>query len=86
VVLREPVIIGKNCRLENCIIGPHVTVGNDTVIKNASVSESIIFGNCQIDAPIHMTRSIVGENAVIVKNNVDTFHNFIVGDFSLVQI
>ncbi|HWA35361.1 MAG TPA: sugar phosphate nucleotidyltransferase, partial [Cyclobacteriaceae bacterium] len=44
-----PVFIGDNVILENCTIGPHVSIGEGTVIKESSIKNSIIQANCVIN-------------------------------------
>jgi glucose-1-phosphate thymidylyltransferase len=85
VVLLAPVMIGDDCVLENCTVGPYVTIGKKTNISNAEIKESIIFGNCTIEAPIKIADSIIGENTKIVKNDSDVLHRFFLGDFTLLE-
>ena len=44
-----PVFIGENVTLENCTIGPHVSIGESTVIKDSTIRNSIIQENCVIN-------------------------------------
>jgi len=80
-----PAIIGDDCVFENCTIGPYVTIGNKTHIKNAEISESIIFGGCVIDVPIKISQSIIGDQAKLIKNKENTDHKLILGDFTLLE-
>ena len=41
-VIIEPCFIGENVVLKNTIIGPHVSVGNNTAIENSVIENSII--------------------------------------------
>jgi glucose-1-phosphate thymidylyltransferase len=41
-VLIQPVSIGKSCSIKNSIIGPNVTIGDDTVINSSIIKNSII--------------------------------------------
>jgi glucose-1-phosphate thymidylyltransferase len=41
-VIIEPCFIGENVVLKNTIIGPHVSVGNNTTIENSVIENSII--------------------------------------------
>jgi glucose-1-phosphate thymidylyltransferase len=85
VKLIEPVLIGDGCELENCTIGPYVTIGNKTKISNAKIKDSIIFGNCVIEAPLQIADSIIGENTKIIQNNNDVFNRLILGDFTQIE-
>lgn len=85
VHLIGPVIIGDNCTLENCSIGPHVTVGAGCKISGAKISESIIFTNCDLQADITIKNTIIGEAAVIRKGN-KKIHRLILGDQTLIEL
>jgi glucose-1-phosphate thymidylyltransferase len=44
-----PVFIAENVTLENCTIGPHVSIGESAVIKDSTIRNSIIQANCVIN-------------------------------------
>jgi glucose-1-phosphate thymidylyltransferase len=81
-----PVIIGDNCVIENCNIGPNVTVGAGSVVRNTEISDSIIFSNCQIEADIVIKNSIIGDKAMVVKNGTKKTHRLIIGDQTLIEL
>ncbi|MFA6105180.1 MAG: glucose-1-phosphate thymidylyltransferase [Patescibacteria group bacterium] len=81
-----PVIIGDNCFLEKCEIGPNVTIGSGSTVKNASISESIIFSNCRIEAKVVIKNSIIGDQAKVVKNETKKTHRLIIGDQTLIEL
>lgn len=41
-VLIQPVSIGTNCDIKNSIIGPNVTIGENTIVEQSIIKESII--------------------------------------------
>lgn len=86
VILHAPVIIGDNSVLENCEIGPYVTIGNNSTVKNMIIKDSIIFNNVELTAPIKLTNSIIGDKARIVKHDVVDYHHVILGDQTLVEL
>lgn len=86
VKITGPVILGDNCELENCEIGPYVTLGPGTKVRNASISESMTFANCTLEAKINIKDSIFGENAKVVKNGKTKTHRLIVGDHTLIEL
>jgi glucose-1-phosphate thymidylyltransferase len=47
--LIPPVFIDENVVLDNCTVGPYVSIGPSTVIKHSTVSNSIIQSNCLIN-------------------------------------
>jgi glucose-1-phosphate thymidylyltransferase len=63
-IIIHPVSIGKGCEISNSIIGPHVTIGNNAVIKYSIVKESII-GSYSTIEDVVLQQSIVGSDAAI---------------------
>lgn len=63
-IIIEPVALGKNCLLENAIIGPYVTIANNAVIKN-SVIENSILGNYSSISNLVLQESLIGNDAII---------------------
>ncbi|MEM9920259.1 MAG: sugar phosphate nucleotidyltransferase [Bacteroidota bacterium] len=63
-IIIHPVSIGKDCEISNSIVGPHVTIGPHSKIRNAIVKESII-GSYATIADIVLKHSIVGSDAAI---------------------
>jgi len=60
----HPVSIGKNCKIINSIIGPHVTIGDNVEVKSAIIKNSIIGNFTHIkEAVLH--RSVIGNDTVI---------------------
>ncbi|TCD47337.1 sugar phosphate nucleotidyltransferase [Chlorobium sp. N1] len=80
-VINEPVYIAATARLENAIIGPNTTIGENAVIKDAIARDSII-GNSARVAHIMLHGSIVGNNASISGNP----HEINIGDYSEIRI
>ena len=55
----EPCWIGNDVRLENATIGPHVSVGDNTIIQNSVIQNCIIQSNCVI-LNAKLTNSMIG--------------------------
>lgn len=86
VELKGPVIIGDDCVLEDCKIGPNVTVGSGSKLVNCVISNSIIFSKCQIEAEVTVKNSIIGDGAKVVKNGIKKTHRLILGDQTLIEL
>lgn len=84
-IINGPVIIGNNCLIEDAVIGPYVTIGNGSVIKNTSLKNSIIFRNCELTIPVTIDESIIGEKAKMVTRGPGAMHRVILGDQTLVE-
>lgn len=55
----EPCFIGANVEIENAIIGPHVSIGNGSSVKNIIVKNSIIQTETSINGVI-LDEAIIG--------------------------
>lgn len=87
VVLNGPVIIGENCTLKNCTIGPYVTIGSGSTISGgAHIEHSIIFSNATIDYARGLTSSIIGDNATLTTKRTDVMERVILGDHTLIEV
>jgi len=63
-VIIDPVSIAENCKLSNCIVGPNVTIGENTTITSSIIKDSIIGSNSTLDNVL-LHHSLVGNDAVI---------------------
>lgn len=88
VLIRGPVVIGKNVKLENCYIGPHTAIGHDVTIKNAEIEHSIIMEEAYIDTDKRIVESIIGHRVRILKddNQFPRGHKLIVGENSAIEL
>jgi glucose-1-phosphate thymidylyltransferase len=80
-IINEPAFIAKNAALENAIIGPNTTIGENAVISNAIIKDSIIGNEARV-SNIMLDHSIVGNNAVITGNP----HEINIGDYSEIRV
>ncbi|HBW73990.1 MAG TPA: glucose-1-phosphate thymidylyltransferase [Candidatus Magasanikbacteria bacterium] len=88
VVIRGPVIIGENCVLEDCIIGPYATIGAGTEVYSAEIEHSIIFDNVDINCPLRILDSIIGKNATIISGHQipQGGHKMLLGDNTSIEM
>jgi glucose-1-phosphate thymidylyltransferase len=77
VTIIEPCFIAEEVSLENCTIGPHVSIGKKSKIKNSNISNSIIQTNCEIENTT-FKNSLIG-NHVSIKGNCNELS---IGDYS----
>jgi glucose-1-phosphate thymidylyltransferase len=63
-IIIAPVSIAEGCVIENSIIGPHVTIGNNTTIKSSVVKESIIGSYTTLDEVV-LDNSLIGSDAAV---------------------
>lgn len=74
-LLIPPVHIAKTATIENAIVGPYVTVGDNARIRGAIVRDAIIEAGSTVEN-MTLEHSLVGRNATIVG----TFSRLNVGD------
>lgn len=86
VILTGPVIIAENVFLENCAIGPYVTIGSGSEIRDARIDDSIILDNAIITADMHISHSIVGKHVRLTKKNTEGGRSMIIGDKTIVEL
>lgn len=76
----DPVYIGNNVVLKNVIIGPHVSVEENSVIENSIIRNSIVKSNTVINGYV-LESSIIG-NQVNIKKEWSKLN---VGDFTIIE-
>jgi glucose-1-phosphate thymidylyltransferase len=63
-VIIPPVYIAPSARVENSIIGPHVTIAENSVILHSIIRDSIIAEGVYLDDTM-LDRSLIGREAVV---------------------
>lgn len=84
--LRGPLIIGKDCVVENSYIGPYTSVDAECLIRDSEVEYSVVMEQCHIvEADIRIERSLLGRGAKIIKGySRPRTQRFIIGDQSTI--
>ena len=72
----------SNGKIENSIIGPNVSVGNNTIIVNSQIKESIIQNTSNIENA-KLYKSMIGNNVLFDGHNLEL--EVSIGDFSEVK-
>jgi glucose-1-phosphate thymidylyltransferase len=78
----EPCYIGSGTKIENSIIGPNVSIGNNTIIFNSQIKESIIQNTSKIENA-KLFKSMIGNNVFFDGHNIEL--EVSIGDFSEVK-
>jgi glucose-1-phosphate thymidylyltransferase len=86
--IRGPVIIGKNCLIEDSYIGPYTSIGDRTEIKESEMEYSIILRDCKIiSVGIRIEGSILGNDVEVVEAaGKPRVHRFMIGDQSRIEV
>lgn len=77
VVIRPPVAIHPSAQLENCTIGPHVSIGPNVLVKDSAVEDAIIDSGTKVIGS-RLSHSILGQDATV--ENAEG--SFLLGDHS----
>ena len=73
----EPCFIAENVKIQNSIIGPHVSIGKNTSVSNSIISNSIIQTDSDIKN-VNFSDSMIGSNVKLIKEPEDLS----IGDFN----
>jgi len=82
-----PVIIGKNCKIGPSVrIGPYVSIGDNCKLQRCEIQDSIIMEDCNIDAKVDFTCSIIAHGSEIEDSAVPKKHQFLLGERSQLKL
>lgn len=86
--IRGPVIIGENCHIENCFIGPYTSIGDKCTLVDADIEHSVLLESAQIlEIDQRIVDSLIGERAKLeMAPQRPKALRFIVGDDSHVEL
>ena len=87
--IRGPAIVGRNCAIgPNAYIGPYTSIGDECVLKNVEIENSIVMKGCKIESGRRIVDSLIGSYSTIADgtNNVPHGHRLIIGERSFAQI
>ena len=68
-LIRGPVIIGDDCEIVESFVGPYTSVGDNCILKNAYIENSIVMKGSRIETGNHIVDSIIGEGSTILNKN-----------------
>ncbi len=81
-----PAIIGENCNIGPAArLGPYVSIGDNCSLKKCDIENSIIMADCNIDAKITISDSIIAHAAQISNHHLKK-HQFLLGERSQVRL
>ena len=79
VVVVPPVYIHPSAKIENSVIGPNASIGENCVVSNSVIRESIIDTGAQVTEHV-LANSLIGRDAILIGRP----RKFNVGDSSVV--
>lgn len=86
--IRGPVVIGENCHIENCYIGPYSSIASNVKLIHADLEHSVIMEGTEIrDVHHRIVDSLIGRKAKITEApKQPRALRFMVGDDSKVEL
>jgi len=87
-VVRGPVIVGRGSFIKNSYIGPYTSIGEDVIVENCEIENSIIMDKCSLsDVKYRLDSSILGKSVSMrgVKSKPSSM-SLILGDLSSVNL
>ncbi|MCV0399677.1 MAG: glucose-1-phosphate thymidylyltransferase [Nitrosarchaeum sp.] len=82
-VIAGPAIIGKNCKIESAKIGPYVSIGDNCILKDCNIENSIIMSECTIDSKTYFSSSIIAHGSEITDS---AKRQFLLGERSQLKL
>lgn len=88
VKIRGPVVIGKDCVLERCYVGPYTSMGDRVHVSGAEVEHSIVMNDVVIKTDKRIVESILGERCVVgsVADSLPSGHRLVIGEQTMVEL
>ena len=86
--IRGPAIIGENCYLENCFIGPYSSIDDEATLIDADLEHSVILKGAKIDRiQQRLVDSVIGRRAKLtVASRRPKALRFMIGDDSQIEL
>ena len=87
VKIKGPVIVGNNCKiLTESVIGPNVSIGDNTIISIPNIQNSIIMQKCNINSKTKIKDSIISNNSEILDDSLNDDKVFLLGEGSKISL
>lgn len=86
--IRGPVVIGNDCYLENCFIGPYTSIADQVTLIDIDIEHSVILQSAQITRiPQRIIDSVIGQRAnITVAPRRPKALRFLIGDDSQIEL
>ncbi|MFI7047618.1 glucose-1-phosphate thymidylyltransferase [Streptosporangium sandarakinum] len=86
-VIEGPAIIGANTLIEDCHLGPDVSIGQDCVLRRTRLADSIVLDGATISEVPGLYGSMIGRSAVVMPADREKVqHRLLVGDHTRVEL
>jgi glucose-1-phosphate thymidylyltransferase len=79
-IIIQPCYIGPNVRIERAVVGPHVSLGEGSVVSDAHLKNTIVGQHCHL-SKVQIEGAMIGSHAQFIGR----FKDLSLGDFSSVH-
>jgi glucose-1-phosphate thymidylyltransferase len=89
VTIRGPAIVGENCEIgPNVYIGPYTSVGDECILKNVEIENSIVMKGSRVENNNRIVDSLIGAHSTILSSESvkPKGYKLILGERSFAQI
>jgi glucose-1-phosphate thymidylyltransferase len=76
-IINEPCYLGENVVIENSVVGPHVSIHENTTVKDSVIKNSIVYTNTVIEG-LNADNSMIGNHVTFKSEPKDLS----IGDYS----
>ncbi|WP_414752655.1 glucose-1-phosphate thymidylyltransferase [Anabaena sp. CCY 9910] len=86
--IRGPVVIGDNCYLENCFLGPYSSIANNTTLIDSDLEHSVILEGAKISGiDQRIIDSVIGQRAQLtIAPRRPKALRFLIGDDCQIEL
>ncbi|MEN9519214.1 MAG: hypothetical protein RLZZ381_1802, partial [Cyanobacteriota bacterium] len=87
-MIRGPVTIGKNCKIQNCFIGPYTSIADDTTLIDIDLEHSVVLKGATLEGiNSRIVDSLIGERAHLkAAPQRPKALRFMIGDDSQIEL
>ncbi|WP_411073222.1 glucose-1-phosphate thymidylyltransferase [Streptomyces sp. cmx-4-25] len=81
-----PAVIGAGTVIEDSAVGPHTSIGRDCLLRETTLTDSIVMGGASITAVTGLRGSLIGRNAVVGAGAEGDGHRLVIGDHTRIEV
>ncbi len=86
-IVRGPVKICRDARIENSFIGPYTTVGESVTIRDSAIEHSVILNNSKVEGIERLEDSLIGRSSTVLRNQkMHKALRLMIGDDTVVEV
>jgi glucose-1-phosphate thymidylyltransferase len=81
-----PAIVGPGTLIEDCDLGPHLSIGSGCTLRHATVSDSIVLSEVSVEEVRAIRGSLIGRSAQVRSAAPADGHRLVIGDNSRIEV